>query len=56
MFSAVCPYCQEEIEIDLEAIEEDEEITCPNCHKEITLEWDDDCGCGCGCGCDSDTK
>ena len=58
VFSAVCPYCQEEIEIDLEAIGDDEEFTCPSCNKEITLEWDDDCDCGCGCGedheCDCD--
>ena len=46
IFSAVCPYCQEEIEIDLEAIGDDEEFTCPSCKKEITLEWEDDCDCG----------
>ena len=48
VFSAVCPYCQEEIEINVEEIEDMEEITCPHCKKEITLEWDDECGCGCG--------
>ena len=59
IFSAVCPYCQEEIEINVEEIEDMEEITCPHCKKEITLEWDDECSCGCGdhecsddCDCD----
>lgn len=54
VFTAVCPYCQEEIEIDLENLEDDEEFKCPNCNKEITLEWDDECDC-CGdheCDCD----
>jgi len=48
VFSAVCPYCQEEIEINVEEIEDMEEVTCPHCKKEITLEWDDECSCGCG--------
>ena len=49
VFSAVCPYCQEEIEIDLEKLDDDEDFKCPKCGKEITLEWDDECDCGC-CG------
>jgi len=48
VFSAVCPYCHEEVEINVEEIEDMEEVTCPNCKKEITLEWDDECSCGCG--------
>jgi len=48
VFSAVCPYCQKEIEINIEEIEDMEEVTCPHCKKEITLEWDDECSCGCG--------
>jgi len=39
---------EEEIEINLEEIEDMEEVTCPHCKKEITLEWDDECSCGCG--------
>jgi len=50
-----CPYCGEEIEVDLELIDEDAEaIECPHCHQKIELEWDCDCDddeCGdCGCG------
>lgn len=48
VFTAVCPYCQEEIDINLEEIEDMEEVTCPHCKKEITLEWDEECSCGCG--------
>lgn len=53
---AVCPYCHEEIEINLENLENEEEFTCPHCKKEITLEWDGECDCGHdhhdGCDCD----
>jgi DNA-directed RNA polymerase subunit RPC12/RpoP len=48
-----CPYCGENIEVDLDMIDEDAEtIECPHCHEKIELEWDcecedDDCGCGC---------
>ncbi len=49
-----CPYCGEEIEVDLELIDEDAEaIECPHCHQKIELEWDCDCDddeCDCGCG------
>ena len=58
VFTAVCPYCEKEIEINVEELEDMEEITCPHCKKEITLEWDDECSCGdhdcdddCDCGC-----
>ena len=56
VFSAVCPYCQEEIEINIEDLENEEDFTCPHCKKEISLEWDDECGCGCDCDheCDDD--
>ena len=59
IFEAICPYCQEEIEINLEELEEDEEFVCPHCGKEIALEWSEDsCGCcdhdECDCGCDHD--
>ena len=53
-----CPYCGDEIEVDLELIDEDaESIECPSCHKKIELEWDCDCGCedddcDCDCGCE----
>ncbi len=47
-----CPYCGEEIEVDLDLIDEDAEaIECPHCHQKIELEWDCDCEddeCGCG--------
>ena len=58
VFTAVCPYCEKEIEINVEELDDMEEITCPHCKKEITLEWDDECDCGdhdcdddCDCGC-----
>lgn len=56
IFEAICPYCQEEIEIDLEKVDEDDDFVCPHCGKEIDLEWSDDCDC-CehdhdGCDCD----
>lgn len=54
VFSAVCPYCQEEIEINIEDLEDKEDFTCPHCKKEISLEWDDECGCGCGHDCGDD--
>jgi DNA-directed RNA polymerase subunit RPC12/RpoP len=48
-----CPYCGEEIEVDLDLIDEDASaIECPHCHQKIELEWDCDCEdeeCGCGC-------
>ena len=57
MFSAVCPYCHEEIEINVEELEEEEDFTCPHCKKEISLEWDDECDCGCSdCGHDCDDE
>lgn len=55
-----CPYCGEEIEVDLDMIDEDAEtIECPHCHEKIELEWDCECddeGCGCGCGHDHDEE
>ncbi|OPX43457.1 hypothetical protein CLHUN_26040 [Ruminiclostridium hungatei] len=55
-----CPYCGEEIEVDLELIDEDaESIECPHCHQKIELEWDCDCDddeCDCGCGHEHDEE
>ncbi len=53
-----CPYCGEEIEVDLDLIDEDAEaIECPHCHQKIELEWDCDCdGDECGCGHDHDEE
>jgi len=52
---AVCPYCEETIEIDIESMENDESFICPHCEKEISLEWDCECGCDdCGDDCDCD--
>ena len=51
VFAAICPYCNEEIEIDLEELEEGDDFVCPHCEKEIALEWSEDCDCGC---CDHD--
>lgn len=49
-----CPYCGEDIEVDLDMVDEDAEtIECPHCHEKIELEWDCECedeDCGCGCG------
>ncbi|MCX7710350.1 MAG: zinc-ribbon domain-containing protein [Clostridia bacterium] len=39
-----CPYCNETISVDEDMIDDDgETIECPNCHKQIELEWE--CGC-----------
>lgn len=47
-----CPYCGEEIEVDLDLIDEEANtIECPHCNQKIELEWDCDCDddeCGCG--------
>jgi len=55
-----CPYCGEDIEVDLDIIDEDaESIECPHCHEKIELEWDcddEDGECDCGCGCEHDDK
>lgn len=42
-----CPYCDEVVYVDRDICEEHDEITCPNCHKNIEVE----CGCGC-CDCE----
>ena len=50
-----CPYCGEDIEVDLDLIDDAAEaIECPHCREKIELEWDcecedDECGCECGC-------
>lgn len=55
-----CPYCGEDIEVDLDLIDEEAEtIECPHCHEKIELEWDCECdedGCECDCGCGQDDK
>jgi DNA-directed RNA polymerase subunit RPC12/RpoP len=55
-----CPYCGEEIDVDLDMLDENAEfIECPKCHEKIELEWDCDCDCddeGCGCGHDHDEE
>ena len=39
-----CPYCNEEIDIDFDMIDEETDtIECPNCHKKIDIDWDCDC-------------
>ncbi len=41
-----CDKCGETIFVDGSLLDEDEEILCPNCGEEISLEFDD-CDCGC---------
>lgn len=48
-----CPYCGEEIEVDLDMIDENADtIECPHCHGKIELDWDCECDdedcCDCG--------
>ena len=45
-----CDKCGEMIYVDGSLLDEDEEILCPNCGEEISLEFDD-CECGC-CDCE----
>jgi hypothetical protein len=43
-----CPYCEQLVEVDEDMIDEDSNtIECPNCHKEIELDWECDCECDC---------
>ena len=50
-----CPYCNEEISIDVEN-ELQDEVTCPECNNVIELDWnEDECGHDCsGCHHDCD--
>lgn len=53
-----CPYCGEDIEVDLDLIDDDAEaIECPHCHEKIELEWDCECEDGeCGCEHEEDKE
>jgi len=40
----MCPYCNQEIDIDFDLIDEETDtIECPSCHKKIDIDWDCDC-------------
>ena len=44
-----CPHCKEKIEIFADMIDVDTKIIkCPECNKDIEVEWDCDCGGSCG--------
>ena len=46
-FEVICPYCGHEFIADVES-ELKEKIECPECHKIIELDWEDEdeeCGC-----------
>ncbi len=50
-FEIVCPYCNYEFTADMED-ESRDEITCPECHNTIELDWDlDEEQEGCGKNC-----
>lgn len=55
-FEIECPNCNEVICISEDFFDDDEEkpIICPNCYKEIELDFSCDCDCedGCDCGCE----
>lgn len=63
-FEIVCPYCNNEFNVDVD--EERTEVTCPECNNVIELDWsgdlDDKSGCeghcgGCaGCGSHEDDE
>jgi len=39
-----CPHCNETIVLDEDMLKSDSNtIECPNCHKEIEIEWECDC-------------
>ncbi|HHV98075.1 MAG TPA: hypothetical protein GXX36_00640 [Clostridiaceae bacterium] len=41
-----CPHCGEVIDIDDIVLNKDtKSFECPNCHKEIEVEWDCECEC-----------
>ena len=55
----LCPDCGNEFVVDLDELNEDDEIICPECNKTIDLVYnmDDDCSCDCescnhDCGCE----
>lgn len=57
-FEIECPNCKETICIDESFFDGDDDkpIICPNCNKEIELDFSCDCDCGDdGCGCDGDS-
>lgn len=41
-FEIECPGCGEDVLVDFDSIDDDNGIICPNCHKEIVLEFDAD--------------
>jgi predicted transcriptional regulator len=52
-FEIICPYCNNEFEIDLSIIDESKnEIRCPECNNIIELDWngEEDEGCSGHCG------
>ncbi len=50
-----CPHCKKQIEIFADMIDSDSKsIKCPECDKDIEIEWDCDCGSGCDCGCEDE--
>ena len=46
-FEFVCPYCN--CEFEAEADELRSEITCPECHNIIELDWNEECEGDCSC-------
>ena len=43
-----CPNCGETVYFDVDMVDSEEGLICPNCNAEIEL----DLPCGCGCGCE----
>ena len=44
-----CPHCGETVYFDIDLIESDDELMCPNCNEIIIPADDEVCGCNCGC-------
>ena len=49
-----CPSCGETVYFDVDMVDSEEGLICPNCNAPIEL--DIPCGCGCGCGCEDEEK
>ncbi len=51
-----CPHCNEQFDLDIDLIDDGHTVLeCPNCHKDIEIEWDDACEC-CGRELDEDEE
>ena len=51
-----CPSCGETVYFDVDMVDSEEGLICPNCNAPIELDISCDCGCGCGCEDEKDDE